>query len=75
MKWFGIYNEHEYNYNLNISEKVRASAIMQGTTFKDFDICQRMTPLRKLHQMTLKRNDRTVSGHVNLVTDDLENVC
>ena len=26
---------------------------MHGMTFNDFDICQRMMPLRKLHLMTL----------------------
>ena len=39
--------------NVNISEKVRASAKMHGTTFKDLDICRWMIPLRQLHAVIL----------------------
>ena len=41
------------NLNFNISQTVRASAKMHGTTFKDLDICERMMPFRKLHILTL----------------------
>ena len=39
--------------NVNISETVWASDIMDGRTFKDVDICQQMIPLRTLNLMTL----------------------
>ena len=39
--------------NVNISDMVKASAKMHKMTFIDFNFCQWLMPLRKLHLMTL----------------------
>ena len=40
-------------WNVNVSEMVRASAKMHGTTFVEFDICRRMASMWKLYTMTM----------------------
>ena len=39
--------------NVNISETAKGNAKIRITAYLDFDICQRIIPLRKLHLINL----------------------